>query len=127
MENKTEQVFTYTYCAQEQAELKRLREKYAPKDPTENKMDQLRMMDRKVESVGRAKALTLGIMGTLMLGIGMCCTMVWTEVAFIPGIAIGIIGIAVLSMADPVYRSVTRKEREKIAPEMMRLIEELEK
>ncbi|MBQ8590268.1 MAG: hypothetical protein IJ486_07425 [Firmicutes bacterium] len=127
MENKTEQVFTYTYCAQEQAELKRLREKYAPKDPTENKMDQLRMMDRKVESVGRAKALTLGIMGTLMLGIGMCCTMVWTEVAFIPGIAIGIIGIAVLSMAYPVYRSVTRKEREKIAPEMMRLIEELEK
>ncbi len=127
MENKTEQVFTYTYCAQEQAELKRLREKYAPKDPIENKMDQLRMMDRKVESVGRAKALTLGIMGTLMLGIGMCCTMVWTEVAFIPGIAIGIIGIAVLSMAYPVYRSVTRKEREKIAPEMMRLIEELEK
>lgn len=127
MENKTEQVFTYTYCAQEQAELKRLREKYAPKDPIENKMDQLRMMDRKVESVGRAKALTLGIMGTLMLGIGMCCTMVWTEVAFISGIAIGIIGIAVLSMAYPVYRSVTRKEREKIAPEMMRLIEELEK
>ena len=45
MENKTEQVFTYTYCAQEQAELKRFREKYAPRDPMENKMEQLRAMD----------------------------------------------------------------------------------
>lgn len=127
MENKTEQVFTYTYCAQEQAELKKFREKYAPRDPMENKMEQLRAMDRKVESIGRARALTLGIMGTLMLGIGMCCTMVWKDIAFVPGIVVGVIGIAVLSTAYPVYRSVTRKEREKIAPEMMRLIEELEK
>ena len=41
------------------------------------------------------------------------------------GIIIGIVGLLVLSLAYPVYMQVTKKEREKIAPEILRLTEEL--
>lgn len=55
----------------------------------------------------------------------MCATMVWDGTLFIPGIIVGIIGIGVLSLAWPLYNHVARKERERIAPEILRMSEEL--
>lgn len=70
-------------------------------------------------------AMILGVVGTLILGLGMCCILVWQGVWFVPGILIGLLGIAGLSVAYPVYIQVTKKEREKIAPEIMQLTDEL--
>ena len=70
-------------------------------------------------------SVTLGVIGCLLLGVGMCCTMVWTEQFFIPGIIIGLIGIAAVIAAYPLYTWVTRKEREKVAPQILQLTEEL--
>ena len=116
--------FSYTYSAKEQEELKRIRRKYMP---SEDKMEQIRRLDAGVTQKGTVAALMLGIFGTLILGIGMCCTMVWQQVWFIPGIVIGVIGLVLVSLAYPVYNHVIRKEREKIAPEILRLTDELMK
>ena len=43
------------------------------------------------------------------------------------GILIGIIGIVLVSVAYPIYNSIIKKEREKIAPEIIRLTDELMK
>ena len=55
----------------------------------------------------------------------MCCAMVWDENLFVPGIIIGLVGMAVAAVAYPLYTSTTRKERERIAPEIIRLANEL--
>lgn len=126
MENKSEnESFNYTYSAKEQAEVKKIRQKYMSQEP--DKMTQLRKLDQSVNQKGTTVALIVGIVGALIMGIGMCCCMVWGEAWFIPGVVIGVIGIAIISVAYPLYNHVIRKEREKIAPEILRLTDELMK
>ena len=55
----------------------------------------------------------------------MCCTMVWTDL-FVLGILIGIIGIAMCSAAYPIYKNTVNKKRMKIAPQILKLTNELE-
>ena len=123
MKDHQEEMFEYTYSAQRQEELKRIRSRYLPKE--EDKMEQLRRMDQSVTKKGTALSLALGVIGALVMGTGMSCCMVWGDALFVPGIVIGIIGMALVAAAYPVYKNVTEKEREKIAPEILRLSEEL--
>lgn len=124
MEEKKE-TFTYTYSAARQEEIKRIREKYAPPARAEDKMERLRKLDRDVTKPGLIAALAVGVVSTLVMGFGMCCTMVWSETLFIPGIVIGIAGIAGVCAAYPLYIRVTKRRRDKLAPEIMRLADEL--
>lgn len=122
MENKKED-FSYTYSAQEQEEVKRIREKYEPRE--ESKIEQLRRLDESVTRPGRIISLILGVVGTLMLGLGMCCVMEWN--LFVLGIVIGIFGIVVVATAYPVYMQITKSRRQKLAPQILKLSEELMK
>lgn len=115
--------FEYTYSAKEREELLKIREKYLPKG--ESKLDQLRRLDASVTKKGTAAALTLGIISCLVLGTGMSCCLVWAGALFVPGILVGLLGIAGICMAYPLYTRTVRKERERIAPEILRLTEEL--
>ena len=124
MENKeNREGLSYTYSAREQQELKKIREKYLPKE--ENKMEQLRSLDSKATGKATMLAIIIGVIGALLLGVGMCCTMVWQGKWFVPGILVGIIGIVIVAIAYPVYNKTLKTEREKIAPEILRLTEEL--
>lgn len=124
MENQTnEQGFNFTYSAKQQEEVKKIRQKYENKQ--EDKMEQLRRLDQKVTQKGTMVAIIIGVIGTLIMGVGMCCTLVWQGGWFIPGIIIGLLGMAVLGVAYPVYLNITKKEREKYAPEILRLADEL--
>lgn len=116
-------VFEFTYSAKQQEEVQKIREKYVQK--TEDKMEQLRRLDESVTRKGSTISLIVGVLGTLVLGVGMSCCMVWGGVWFAPGIVLGVIGIAGVALAYPLYDRVTRKEREKIAPEILRLTDEL--
>jgi len=49
--------------------------------------------------------VVLGIVGALVLGVGMCMTMVW-EGLMIPGIIIGIIGIVLLLCLIPICKGL---------------------
>lgn len=125
MEGKNE-VFNYTYSASQQAEIKGIREKYMPPTKEEDKMEQLRRLDRSVTKTGTAVSIVVGIISTLVFGVGMCCTMVW-EGLMVPGIIVGVVGIIGIVSAYPLYIYITKKQREKVAPEIMRLTDELMK
>ena len=117
--------FQYTYSAPQQQEVRKIREKYLPRE--ESKLDQLRRLDESVAKKGTALSLVTGVLSALILGVGMCCCMVWGGWLFALGIVIGVAGIAGVSMAYPLYTTVTKRERERIAPEILRLTEELRK
>ena len=115
----------YTYSAKEQEELKKIRSKYLPKE--ENKMELLRRMDAQVTQKATMYSIIVGVIGALILGVGMCCCMVWADSVFALGIIVGLIGMAVLALAYPLYNRTIKKERERIAPEILRLTEDLMK
>lgn len=121
MQNKDE-TFRYTYSAKQQDEVKKIRQKYAPQE--ESKIDQLRKLDKLAEKPGSIASIILGTVSTLVMGVGMCCTMVWTQL-FVLGIVIGVIGIAGIALAYPLFQHQTKKQREKLAPQILRLTEEL--
>ncbi len=118
------ETFTYTYSAKQQEEIQNIRKKYLP---TEDKMEQLRRLDRSAAKKGTLVSVTVGVIFALVLGVGMCCTMVWAGPWFIPGVVIGLLGIAGVAAAYPLYIRITKKERERLAPEILKLTEELSK
>ena len=127
-EEKSE-AFTYTYSAREQEEIRRIRNKYAaPSKEEESLIERLRRLDASAARGATVVSLIMGIVGALLLGVGMCCAMVpgW-EAYFVPGIAVGIIGILCIIAAYPIYARMVKRKRKKLAPEIMRLTDELMK
>ena len=129
MEEK--EIFSYTYSAKQQDEIYKIRKKYEL--PKEDKMEQLRRLDKKVTQKASSRALTVGSIGTLCMGIGMSLSMtnigqvlgLEQNVGMMVGIVIGMVGILLISCAYPIFHKTIRKEREKIAPEVIRLTDEL--
>ena len=131
MENK--ETFQYTYSAKAQEEIRAIRKKYAVPEQTEDKMAQLRRLDASVTKKATSVSLVFGIIGALILGMGMSLAM--TDIgrimglagtmAMLAGIIIGIAGIVLVCVAYPVYNAIVKREREKIAPEIIRLTDEL--
>lgn len=117
------EIFEYTYSAPQQHEVQKIREKYLPKEV--NKLDQLRALDTGVTRRGMAVSLVHGVLYSLILGLGMSCCMVWAGSLFWPGIVIGCVGIAGVAATYPIYTRIVRQDKEKIAPEILRLTEEL--
>ncbi len=127
MEEKNE-AFTYTYSAKEQEEIKKIRDKYTSPTKEETSMEQLRRLDASATKRATIGSLIVGIISSLLLGIGMCCTMVpgW-EQYFIPGIVVGVIGMIGVISAYPIYTHMVKRKRAKLAPEIMRLSDALMK
>ena len=136
MENNNENKgFQYTYSAKEQAELKRIREKYTPSTKAEDKMELLRKLDAGVTQKAQMVALIFGIIGALILGVGMSLCMSdfaeilgsYRDMALIIGIPVGLVGGVLAALAYPMYNLIVKRERKKIAPEIIRLTDELMK
>ena len=120
--------FSFTYSAAQQKEVEAIRKKYLPKE--EDKMEQLRKLHRIPTQKAKAAALVIGILGTLIMGTGMslCLTEIGAflgSLAMVWGITVGTVGMALVALAYPVYNRVLKKNREKIAPEILRLSDEL--
>lgn len=135
--NQEKETFSYTYSAKEQAEIRRIRGKYAPgeEEKREEKLAKLRRLDAKVTERAMVLSLTAGILGALLLGFGMSLAM--SELAMLlglshiaawaVGIPVGLGGIGLICLAYPLYNYVLKKERERVAPEILRLTDELMK
>lgn len=125
--------FSFTYSAKEQAEIKQIREKYTPPTEAEDKMERLRRLDAGVTRGAQTVAILLGVPGTLILGTGMSLIMTdlatilgpYEDMSMIIGIAVGVIGGVLVSLAYPVYNAMVKARRRKIAPEILRLTDEL--
>lgn len=121
--NQNKETFEYRYSARQQEEIEAIRKKYLPEE--EDEMEQLRKLDRQAARKGTITAIIVGVLGCLLLGIGMCCTMEWMDRWFVQGIVIGVIGIALIAAVYPLFNRITRKEREKLAPQILKLADEL--
>lgn len=132
MENR-DSAFRYTYSASEQAEVENIRKKYLPRE--ENKMEQLRKLHNSATQKAQAWAIGLGVMGALLLGVGMSLFLselgvllgLDPHLAMGLGVAVGVIGLVLVALAYPAFNRILKKEREKIAPQILRLTEELMK
>ena len=120
--------FEYTYSAERQKEVEDIRKKYLPKE--ENKMEQLRKLHTVPTQKAQAASIAVGVIGSLIMGTGMSLAM--TELgtmlgsfAMVLGILIGAAGMILVALAYPIYNKTLQKERERIAPEILRLSDEL--
>ena len=125
MENHS---FEYTYSPKRQQEVEEIRKNYLPKE--EDKMEKLRKLHAIPTQKAQAASLAVGIVGALILGTGMSLYM--TELgaalgrfALIFGILVGLIGMAMVAAAYPLYSRILNKERQRIAPEILALTDEL--
>lgn len=131
MEEKN--TFNYAYSASEQAEIEKIKSKYMPRE--ESKLEALRRLDASANSKATMWALILGIVGTIIMGAGMSLVMtdlyvalsMSPAVAMVVGVTVGLFGMIISVIAYPTYNIVLAKTRKKLAPEILRLAEELEK
>lgn len=126
MENK--EGFSFTYSAAQQQEVEDIRKKYLPKK--EDKMEQLRKLHAIPTQKAQATSLAVGVIGALIMGTGMSLAMTdigaaLGSLSMVIGIVIGIVGMVLVALAYPLYNRVLKKQREKIAPEILRLSDEL--
>ena len=123
MEKKT---FEYTYSAQQQEEIRRIVSHYQPAQ--EDPMTTIRRLDQSASCKARMRSLCVGVIGTLVMGSGM--SLVMTELAALPyalpaGLLLGLTGILLVVLAYPVYERTLKKQRKKIAPQILQLSEQL--
>lgn len=127
------ETFNYTYSAEQQKEIETIRKKYiADTNNNEvNKLEQLRRLDYGVTKKATIISLSVGILSVLVMGSGM--SLVMTDLGEKIGIAgtsligvlIGIVGMIGAILAYPLYRRIIEKERKKIAPQILKLTDEL--
>lgn len=120
--------FNFTYSAQQQKEVEAIRQKYLPRGI--DKMEELRKLHAIPTQKAQAASLAVGIIGALIMGTGMSLAMTDIGAALgglsmVIGIAVGIVGMVLVALAYPLYNRVLQKQRKRIAPEILRLSEEL--
>ena len=121
MENNN--AFTYQYSAKHSEEVARIRDRYV--DREESKLEALRRLDSRVRMAGKIPALCIGVIGCLIFGVGMCFGLDvfggadWLTLAF------GGAGALTMLPAYPVYKRLSKKEKARLAPEILQLSGEL--
>ena len=120
--------FNFRYSADQQREVEEIRKKYIPQE--EDTMERLRRLHGIPTQKAQTAAIAVGIIGALIMGTGMSLAMtdlgaVLGSRSMVLGIAVGIVGMALVALAYPIYNRVLKKQREKIAPEILRLSDEL--
>ena len=120
MQNNT---FRYRYSAAQAEEARKIREKYIPKQ--ENKLERLRRLDARVSRAGQTWGLSLGIGGCLTFGAGLCFALGALGGGMLPSVLLCTLGVLLMLPAYPVARLVSKRTKERLSGEILRLSEEL--
>ena len=119
--------FSYTYSApteEERREIEEIRRAYTVAEPRkENKLERLRALHQRAQRPALIAALSLGIAGVLLFGLGMSMTLVWD--LFAGGIAVAAAGLAAAIAARPVFEALLKRGKRKYGAEILRLTDEL--
>lgn len=106
---------------------KRISESYKPK--TTSDLDRLKVLDKKVRRFPAVIAYMLGIIGTLVMGVGMCLSMNVLAVGFTYsmhiGVAVGVVGIALIVSAYFVYKAIFNKRKARYSEQIISLADSL--
>ena len=112
MEHKEAKVIAQKIC-----------EEYTEKKP--GKIDALVALDKEVKRPAKALAYTVGTIGSLVLGSGMCLAMGVIGKRKLPGILIGTAGIAMMAGTYPMYQAHLKSRKAEYADRVLRLSTEI--
>ena len=109
--------------------VQKIRTQYMEKESTE--LDALRALDAKVKRPANLFAYIFGSFSAIVMGSGM--SLVMTDIGemigltdpMIPGICIGIVGMALALVNYPIYKKMLASRRQKYAAEIMRLSDKI--
>lgn len=100
---------------------------YAPKQTS--KVKALKRLDAKAKNPANVFAYTLGVVSSLVLGVGMCLSMgvigAGNSLTMVLGVAIGCVGIVGVSVNYPLYKKILAKSKNKYATDIIKLANEI--
>lgn len=107
--------------------VQKIRTQYTEKTHTE--LDALKELDAKVKRPANVFGYVFGGVGAIVMGAGM--SLVMTDIgatiglsdAMIPGIAVGVVGMAMALLTYPIYKRILNSRKKKYAPEILKLSE----
>ena len=111
--------------------VEKIRSQYTEQEHTE--LDALKALDAKVKKPANVFACTYGAVGILAMGAGM--SLVMTDIGnilgmtetLIPGIAVGIVGLAMSCTTYPFYKKILNSRKKKYASKIMELSDRITK
>ena len=107
----------------------KIRTQYTEKQHTE--LDELKELDAKVKRPANVFAYTYGFVSAIVMGSGM--SLVMTEIgtiigisnAMVPGVVIGVVGMAMALSTYPIYKKILAARKKKFAPEILALSDKI--
>lgn len=118
--------FNYTYIApteEERKEIDSIRKQYLPKEQSETKLERLRRLNSLVKNSALIWALTIGVLGCLVFGLGLTMVLEWSVIHW--GVLVAVIGCVPMAISYPIYKLVLKKNKARYGEEILRLSEEL--
>ena len=107
----------------------KIRTQYMEKTPSE--LDALRELDAKVKRPANVFAYTCGSISAIIMGAGMSLVMtdigsqIGMQETMIPGIAVGIVGMAMALANYPIHKSILNARKKKYADEILKLSDQI--
>lgn len=101
----------------------RIRDQYT--EHKETKLEELQKLDGKVKRPAKIFAYVFGIVGSLVLGVGMCLAMKVIGNLMLLGIGVGIAGIAMVSINYLLYKAIETTRKNKYSAQVIKLTDEL--
>ena len=118
--------FNFKYTApteEERKEIDSIRRQYSPQEKTETKLERLRRLDGLVKNTAIIWSLVLGVVGTLVFGLGLTMILEWNILLW--GIVVMATGSIPMALAYPVYKWILKKYKNRYGDEILRLSNEL--
>ena len=109
--------------------VEKIRTQYVEKQPSE--LDELRELDATVKRPANLFAYVFGSISAVVMGAGMSLVMtdigtnLGIENAMVPGIIIGIIGMALALVNYPLYKTILRGRKKKYGAKILELSERI--
>ncbi|WP_186578496.1 hypothetical protein [Aquibacillus kalidii] len=126
-ENKGNGGYSFTYHASEKQKIRRevelIRNQYLEEDGTSDKLERLKALDNKVKKTPIIISWIIGVVGTLVFGGGLSLYMALSHE--IAGIITAIPGVVMILLANPCYKALLKKRKEKYSLEVITLSNEL--
>lgn len=119
--------FSFVYSAPTEAERREIESIRNQYDPSGRKpqtgIERLRSLNKKVKLFPTVFAYVLGVVGTLVAGVGMTMVLEWG--IFVWGCIVSAFGFAVVLVVYPIYRALYKRNKSKYGQEIIDLSNEL--
>lgn len=118
--------FNYSYSApneSERREIESIKKQYISAPKKEDKLERLRDLNKRVMQPPLIISLTIGIVGTLVMGVGLTMVLEWNIVAW--GVMTGILGAAIAASAYPIYKAILNRNKRKYGERIIELSDDL--